>query len=444
MAQGGKPKHRVVIIGGGFGGLYAAKSLRYVNVELTLIDRNNFHLFQPLLYQVATGGLSPADITSPLRAVLHRQRNASVIKGEVVGLDLGRRTVSVERLDRPGADEFAYDSLIVAAGSANHYFGHNDWEATAPGLKSIEEALKIRHKILAALEAAERCQDPDKRDAYLTFVVIGGGATGVELAGAIAEIAFHTAVHDFRNFDPRVARILLVEGNERVLPVFDDSLSARARKHLEAMGVEVHTGAFVSDIIGTSVTLHKGDTTSHVNSHTILWAAGVKASPIARWLANGNADIIDRQGRVKVSPDLTLPGHPNVFVIGDLANYSHQTGEPLPGLAPVAMQQGRYVARLIAARLKGKSRKPFRYLDKGNLATIGRNRAVGVIRGLKVSGRIAWLVWLFIHLMYLVEFQNRLLVFIQWLWNYITLNRGARIIVGETPTRSTKVDEHGK
>ena len=420
--------HRVVIVGGGFGGLYAAKALRKAPVELTLLDRRNFHLFQPLLYQVATGGLSPANIAAPLRAVLKRQRNARVLLGEAVGFDLPGRAVLLKNGAR-----LPYDSLIVATGSTHHYFGHPEWEKLAPSLKSIEDATAMRRRVLYAFEAAERLSDPAARQAWLTVVVVGGGPTGVELAGTLGELADSTLRNNFRSIDPSAARILLVEGLDRVLSTYPPKLSAKAAQSLQRLGVTVLTGALVTDVRPDAVTLRRDGRTEVVPTHTVLWGAGVEASPLARELARASGAELDRGGRVGVRPDLTLPGHPEVFVIGDMANYSHQTGKPLPGVAQVAMQQGRYAAELVAGRLAGRAPGPFRYKDKGSMATIGRASAVADLGWLRLSGLLAWLVWLFVHILYLIEFENRVLVMVQWASNYFTRNRAARLITGEDP-----------
>ena len=415
------PTHRVVILGGGFGGLYAAKALGKAPVQLTIVDRRNFHLFQPLLYQVATGALSPGEIASPLRAVLNRQKNTRVLLGEAVDLDAaGRRLV----LD---IGSIEYDTLIVATGSRNYHFGHDDWEACAPGLKTIEEATRIRHKILYAFEAAERESDPAKRREWLTFVVVGGGPTGVELAGALGEIANETLKHDFRTIRPEEARILLLDASSRVLPPFPPDLSQAAEHSLIRLGVRSRTNVKVIGIDAHGVMLQAPTGTESIPSRTVIWAAGVRASPFGEVLARRAGANLDRNGHVIVEPDCSLPGDPGIFVIGDLAHFE-QNGKPLPGVAQVAMQQGAYVAKLIRARLAGGALKPFRYFDKGNLAVIGRGAAVAEIRKMHFSGLLAWLIWLFIHLMYLVQFQNRLLVLIQWAWNYFTRNRSARLI----------------
>jgi len=415
---------RVVIVGGGFGGLYAAKALGKTPVRLTVIDRRNFHLFQPLLYQVATGGLSPGEIASPLRVVLRHNQNAHVVLGEVVDIDSVKRLVILRDGTVP------YDDLVIATGSTHHYFGNPQWEPLAPALKTIEDATEIRSRVLAAFEHAEREPDPEKRRAWLTFVVVGGGPTGVELAGALGEIANDTLRGDFRRINPAEAAILLVEGTDRMLPAFPPDLSAKAEAHLIRLGVRPRTGAIVSEIDPDGVTFKAGDRLERVPAHTVLWAAGVKASPLGQILAARAGATLDKAGRVLVAPDLTVPGHPEIFVIGDLANFSHQTGQPLPGVAPVAMQQGRHVARTIQRRLRNLGSRPFRYFNKGNLATIGRNRAVADFGWIHISGFVAWFTWVFVHLMYLVEFDNRLLVFVEWVYDYFTRNRGARLITG--------------
>jgi NADH dehydrogenase len=416
--------HRVVIIGGGFGGLYAAKTLGPAPVRVTLIDRRNFHLFQPLLYQVATGSLSPGEIASPLRHVLRRSRNTEVLLGEVVDLDTTLRQVIL----RDGTA--GYDTLIVATGSSHHYFGHDEWEKYAPALKTIEDATEIRSRMLLAFEKAEREPDSEARHQWLTFVVVGAGPTGVELAGALGEIANDTLRHDFRHIDPSEAQIVLVEGSDRVLQAYPPDLSADAEQALIELGVRTMTQAMVQVIDETGVTVHRGDETRHIAARTVLWAAGVQASPLGRMLKDRAGATLDRAGRVMVEADLTIAAHPEILVIGDLANFSHQTGKPLPGVAPVAIQQGRYAGALTVKRLAGKTVRPFRYWDKGSLATIGRAAAVADFGRIHISGLIAWLTWLFVHLMYLVGFDNRLLVFIKWAYSYLTFNRGARLITG--------------
>jgi NADH dehydrogenase len=423
MATDGR--HRVVIIGGGFGGLHAARSLKKAPVQVTLLDRRNFHLFQPLLYQVATGGLSPANIAAPLRGILSRQKNAQVLLAEAVGFDAAGRRV----LLRDGV--LPYDSLIVAAGSTHSYFGRQEWEPLAPGLKTIEDATAIRSRILMAFERAERETDPVLRREWMTFVIVGAGPTGVELAGTLAEIARYTLKHDFRTIDPEDATILLVDAADRVLTAYPAELSARARRDLERRNIVVRTNALVAGVAADHVVFKQGERTEVVRCRTVLWAAGVQASPLAAVLAEATGAERDRAGRLLVLPDLTLPGHPEVFAIGDMVNYPHLGGKPLPGLAPVAIQQGQYAARVIASRLTGRSLPPFRYKDFGSMATIGRGSAVAQYRRWKFTGFFAWLMWLFVHLMKIVQYRNRLLVLIQWGWNYLTFDRAARLITGE-------------
>lgn len=413
---------RVVVVGGGFAGLYAAQHLARANVALTLVDRRNFHLFQPLLYQVATGGLSPADVAAPLRAVLAGQRNARVLLAEATGIDArGRRL-----LLRDGA--LAYDALVLATGARHHYFGQPGWETLAPGLKTIEDATEIRRRVLSAFEAAELEPDPARRAACLTFVVVGAGPTGVELAGALAEIARDTLRGNFRTSDPSAARVVLVEGTERVLPSYPADLSEQARLALTRLGVEVRVGTLVSDVTPDTVVLRRDALVEPLAARVVLWAAGVQASPLGRALHEATGCPLDRQGRVRVEPDLSVPGQAEIFVAGDLAHARGADGQPLPGVAPVAMQQGRHVARAVVARLAGRPTRPFHYFHKGSLATIGRAAAVADFGRVRFGGYPAWLAWLFIHLMYLVEFENRLLVFVQWAWNYFTRNRSARLI----------------
>ncbi len=424
--------HRVVIIGGGFGGLNAARGLRRTPAQVTLVDRKNYHLFQPLLYQVATGSLSPGDITAALRPLFRNDKNITVLMGDVVDIDVsGRRVILSD-------GELPYDTLIVAAGSEPSYFGHNAWSQAAPPLKTIEDATEIRRRWLVAFEAAEREAaernetDPDVRRAWLTFVIVGGGPTGVELAGALGEISRDTLKGDFRSIRPEEAHIFLIEAAPRILPAFAEQLSTSAEKTLAGLGVRTLVNTRVTALDESGVTIAAAAGTRRIEARTVIWAAGVRPSPLAQSLARAGATLDG--GRVIVQPDLTLAGHPEIFVIGDLAFFSHGYGQPLPGLAPVAMQQGRFVAQVIKARLKNRrAPKPFRYFDKGNLATIGRGEAVGEIRRLKLEGMPAWLVWLFVHLMYLVGFQNRLLVFIQWAFYYATFNRRARIITGGSP-----------
>jgi NADH dehydrogenase len=420
-------QHRVVILGGGFGGLYAAKALKHAPVQVTLLDRRNFHLFQPLLYQVATGSLSPGEIASPLRAIFRRQRNTEVLLGEAVDLNTDSRRVIL-------ADgEIKYDTLVVATGSGDYYFGHDEWKRSAPGLKSIEEATAIRGKILYAFEAAEREHDPAKRREWLTFVMVGAGPTGVELAGALGEIAHDTLRRDFRSIHPEEAVIVLLEGGPRVLPSYAPDLSTKAEASLIRLGVTPKMNALAIGIDDSGVTVKTAAGTERIAARTVIWSAGVRASSFGQVLANRAGAQLDRGGRVGVNPDLSLPNHPEIFVIGDLAR-SEEDGEPLPGVAQVAMQGGGYVAKLIAARLRGGTLPPFRYFDKGSLAVIGRASAVAEIGKLHISGLLAWFTWLFVHLMYLVEFSNRILVFIHWGFLYLTYDRGARLITGSEPT----------
>jgi NADH dehydrogenase len=425
-------QHRAVIVGGGFGGLYAAQELGKANVQVTLIDRRNFHLFQPLLYQVATGGLSPANIASPLRAVLKRQRNTRVLLGEVVQFDLERRLAILKDGTEP------YDSLIVATGSRHHYFGHPEWEQFAPGLKSIEDATTIRRRILSAFELAERCGNSEDCRALMTFIIVGGGPTGVELAGAIGEVAHATLRGNFRSIDPAQARIILLEGTDRILGTYPPKLSAKAVKSLQRLGVTVRLNTLVTDVQADRVTVRTGDHSETIRAHTVLWGAGVEASPLAKALALASDAELDRAGRIIVQPDLTLPGHPEVFVVGDMVNYSYQGGKPLPGVAQVAMQQGRYAADLIQRRLRGAPPVPFHYHDRGSMATIGRAAAVADLGWIAFSGLLAWLAWLFIHILFLIEFENRILVLFQWAWNYFTLNRTARLITGADAAEKVK------
>jgi NADH dehydrogenase len=429
--------HRVVIVGGGFGGLQAAVNLKRADIDLTLIDRRNFHLFQPLLYQVATGALSPGEIASPLRGVLKRQKNTTVMLADVTDIDVERHRIRCESVVGRHPSDVTYDTLIVAAGAGHAYFGHDEWEPLAPGLKTLEDALELRRRILSAFEAAEIEPDPDLQRQYLTFVVVGGGPTGVELAGQIAEIARDTVKRDFRKIDPRTARIVLVEGADRVLLAFPPRLSEKGKEQLEKLGVTVRLDRLVTDVDEEGVTLAvPGGGTERLESQTIVWAAGVAASPLAAILGRATGADVDRAGRVTVLPDLTLPGHPEIMVLGDMTRVSDGHGGliPLPGVAPAAMQMGRYAAKVVKARLKGKEPPgPFRYRDKGNLATIGRMKAVGLIKGVPLTGLIAWLGWLTIHLFYLTGLQNRILVLIRWTVSFITHGRGARLITGEPP-----------
>ncbi|MUG94687.1 NAD(P)-binding protein [Scytonema sp. UIC 10036] len=420
-----QPPHHVVIVGGGFGGLYAAKALGRTNVKVTLIDKRNFHLFQPLLYQVATGTVSPADISSPLRSILSKSKNTKVLLGEVTDIDPQAQEVIL------GEEAIHYDSLILATGAKHSYFGKDRWEEFAPGLKTVEDAIEMRRRIFMAFEAAEKETDPEKRRAWLTFVVVGGGPTGVELAGAIAELAYHTMKEDFRNIDTNEAQVLLLEGLDRVLPPFASELSKQAEASLTKLGVAVHTKTLVTNIEGDILTLKQGDEFQQIAAKTVLWAAGVKASPLGKLLCERTGAESDRAGRVIVEPDLSVKGFSNIFVIGDLAHFAHQNGKPLPGVAPVAMQEGQYVAKLIQQRMKGKTLPQFSYTDMGSLAVIGQNAAVVDLGFAKFTGFVAWLFWLMVHIYFLIEFDNKLLVMIQWGWNYFTRKRGARLITGQ-------------
>ena len=412
-APNGSPTPRspnVMILGGGFGGLAAARALDGAPVSVTLVDRRNHHLFQPLLYQVATASLNASDIAEPIRKVLQRQDNAEVLLAEVGAIDVEHRTVTFT-----DGGELGYDYLIVAAGAAHSYFGHDEWEPYAPSLKSIEDALDVRRRVLVAFEAAEREEDPAVKAAWLAFVIVGGGPTGVELAGSLAEMARHALRGEFRHIDPARARIVLVEGLDRVLPTFPPKLSARARKDLEAMGVDVRTGIRVSSIDDNGVDLDG----SRMEARTVLWAAGVRASPI---------------GRVLVRPDLSLPEHPEVFVVGDLAAME-QDGKPVPGVAQAAIQGGRHAASVIRGGLEGRPAEPFRYRDKGMLAAIGRAEAVADLPHLDISGFVAWVIWVFVHIYFLIGFRNRVLVMTQWALAFVTHDRGARLITGPPATR---------
>ncbi len=416
--------HKVVIVGGGFGGLYTAKTLAKANVNITLIDKRNFHLFQPLLYQVATGTLSPADISSPLRSVLRKSKNTRVLLGEVNNIDPKAQQVILDDKVIP------YDTLIVATGANHSYFGKDEWKEYAPGLKTVEDAIEIRRRIFSAFEAAEKENDPEKRRALLTFVVVGAGPTGVELAGAIAELAYKTLHEDFRNISTSETRILILQGRDRILPYISPDLSQAAAEALESLGVEVHTKARVTNIENNIVTFKEGGEVKEVASKTILWAAGVKASTMGKVLEHTTDVECDHAGRVMVEPDLTIKGYKNIFVVGDLANFSHQNGQPLPGVAPVAKQQGEYVAKLIQKRMKNQTLPQFNYNDVGSLAMIGQNLAVVDLGLIKLKGFIAWVFWLLIHIYFLIEFDTKVVVVIQWAWNYITRNRRSRLITG--------------
>src|SRR5215813_1776260 len=414
--DGRQPPH-VVVIGGGFGGLKAARTLAKYPVRVTLIDRRNHHLFQPLLYQVATAGLSPGEIAAPIRSILHGHRNVHVLLGEVVDIDVTNRMVKLTDA------KVSYNYLVIAAGATHSYFGHNEWEPLAPGLKTIEDALEIRRRVLLAFELAERQAAEGEGQIPLNFVVVGGGPTGVELAGTLAEIARHVLAHEFVYIDPKQTRIILLEGGPRVLPAYAEDLSRSAEEQLRKLGVDVRTSTMVTSIDADAVCV--GET--RIPAVVVLWAAGVAASPLGRKLGVP----VDRAGRVGVDRDLSIPGHREVFVIGDLAAFKDERGNLLPGVAPVAMQEGVAVAKNIGRDLEGKERVPFRYFDKGSLATIGRAAGVAQFGKVHISGYFAWLAWLFIHIFFLIGFKNRILVMIQWAWSYLTYERGARLITGD-------------
>ncbi len=413
-----KSNPRVVIVGGGFGGLLAARTLARNPVQVTLIDRQNFHTFQPLLYQVATAGLSPGEIAAPIRWILRSRRNVEVLMSEVQDFDLARKVVKLQD------GEVAYDYLIVASGASHAYFGHDEWEPFAPGLKTIEDALEIRRRVLLAFELAERQAANGKEQVQLNFVVVGGGPTGVELAGTLAEISRRALANEFRTIDPRKTTIVLLEGGPRILPAYPEDLSRSAEEQLRRLGVEVHTSAMVTGVTPGAVQMGK----TRLPATVTIWAAGVAASPLGKKLGAP----VDRAGRVLVNPDLSLPGHPEVFVIGDLAALKDEHGKWLPGVAPVAMQEGKATAHNIAAELRGEARKNFHYFNKGNLATIGRAAGVAEFGKIHISGFVAWLSWLFIHIFFLIGFRNRIIVMVQWAWSYFTYERGARLITGDT------------
>jgi NADH:ubiquinone reductase (H+-translocating) len=413
-----KSKPKVVIVGGGFGGLWAAKALKNKPVDVALIDRKNHHTFQPLLYQVATAVLSPGEIASPIRRILHNAKNVEVILGEAAGFDKEKQTVKLS--DGP---EISYDYLIVAAGARHAYFGHDDWETSAPGLKTVEDALEIRRRVLLAFELAEREAYLNGSHKPLNFVVVGGGPTGVELAGAIADIARMALAKDFKVIDTTKARVLLFEGSDRVLGTFHEKLSTSAKKQLEDIGVEVKLNSFVTDIEPGRVKV-SGD---WIECDVVLWATGVAASPVGKALGVET----DKAGRVFVQPDLTIPGHENIFVIGDMASLKQENGEPVPGVSPAAMQMGTLTAKNILADLKGEPRKNFRYVDKGTMATIGRSKAIADVQGFHFKGFIAWMMWLFLHVFFLIGFRNRIYVLLEWFWAYLTRERSARLITGD-------------
>jgi len=423
-------RSKVVIVGGGFGGLCAAQALKSAPVDVTLIDRRNFHLFQPLLYQVATGSLSPGEIAAPLRGILSRQKNTRVLLGDVIDVNPQAKCV----LLADGAN-VEYDSLIVAAGSQSSYYGHDAWRAWAPSLKSVEEAIEVRHKILYAFEVAERISDPMLRRAWLTFVIVGAGATGVELAGALGEIAQQTLKNDFRSIRPQEAQIILIDGAPRVLTSFPEDLSQKAARSLAKLGVQVKTGVMVKDLDRDGVSYEINGVSGRLDAKTVIWAGGVAVPALAKTLAKRANAETDKGGRIKVNPNLTVADHPDIYVVGDLALSLDRNGKPLPGVAQVAMQQGTYAAKTITRKVQGrKELPPFAYFDKGNLAVIGRAAAVANVFGVRLSGMPAWLVWAFIHLMYIVEFQSRILVFIQWAFQDLTFSRGARLITGTSTT----------
>ncbi len=419
--------HRVVIVGGGFAGLHAARHLGHLDVSVTLIDTRNFHLFQPLLYQVATASLSPANIAAPLRTILKNQKNTTVLMGQVIDIDVEKREVVLEDARVP------YDSLLLATGARHQYFGRDDWEKYAPGLKTIEDALNIRQRILTAFELAERETDPKAIERLLNFVIIGSGPTGVELAGALCEVSRQTLTREFRNIDPSKAHIIILERQNRVLPMYPDELSKNAGDTLRALGAELRPGVVVTDITKQGVEIEVNGGKEFIPTANVIWAAGVLASPMGKKLAEKTGAELDPAGRVKVDDHLHLPGHPEIFVLGDLAHCPGPKGTPLPAVAPVATQMGRYAAQVIEDQLANRTTPPFNYHDLGSMATIGRSNAVAQLPWFKLSGFLAWVAWLFIHLMNLIEFQNRVLVLMQWSWNYVTWRRAARLIT-EVPT----------
>jgi NADH:ubiquinone reductase (H+-translocating) len=429
--------HRVVIVGGGFGGLLAARRLRGAPVEVTLIDRQNHHLFQPLLYQVATGILSSGEIAPPLRSVLRRQRNIEVELADVKGFDLDARKVLVMRVDGVHY-ELPYDSLIVAAGAGQSYFGHDEYSRWAPGMKTINDALELRGRILGAFEMAELVTDPAEQEEWLTFVVVGGGPTGVEIAGQIAELSERVVDHDFRRIDPRNAKVLLFDGGERILATFGEQLSGKATKGLGKLGVEVQASSLVTDLDRTGVTVKQGETERRIPARTKVWAAGVQASPLARLLGEASGAEVDRAGRVSVLPDCTLPGHPEVFAVGDMMSL-----DELPGVAEVAMQQGLHASNTIRRRLAGKEGKPFRYRDLGSMATISRFRAVVSYKGIRLSGFAGWMAWLFVHLAFLTGFKNRLATIPRWAFTFIGNGRPQRTITRQQVIARVAIEEAG-
>ncbi len=418
-------RHKVVILGSGFAGLYAARNLKNTDVDITIVDRNNHHLFQPLLYQVATGALSPGDIASPVRGILHKYKNIRIMKASATGLDVKHKKLLLENNSVP------YDTLIVATGMKNHYFNHDDWESKAPGLKSLSDAVEMRRRLLDAFEAAEIEEDTEKQQTYQTMAVIGAGPTGVEMVGAIAELAHHTLRKDFRTIDPKKTRIVLIEGGERLLPSFHEKLSIKAKRDLQAMGVEVMTQCMVKEMRDDSLLLQTPDGEKVLSVATVIWAAGIKAAGFSEIIKNSTGAEQDRFNRIKVDGNLSIPGFPELLIVGDMACVLRQDGSTVPMVAPAANQEGRYAAKLIRRRLRGKSLKDFDYFDKGSLAVIGRNKAVVEVAGNRFGGIIAWFIWVFIHITFLIGFDNKILVLLQWSWTYFTKNRGARLIIDE-------------
>ncbi|HBF34642.1 TPA: FAD-dependent oxidoreductase [Candidatus Sumerlaeota bacterium] len=430
---------RIVVIGGGFAGLYFARHLRKENVHVTLVDKRNFHLFQPLLYQVATGGLNAGDISAPLRSIFRNHERTVVLLAEMVDLDSVAKKVILSD------GELEYDYLVIATGAKHHYFGHPEWEKDAPGLKTLEDAMQMRRRIFLAFEAAERQTDPKLREEYMTFVIVGGGPTGVELAGALGELALYTLRHDFSFIKPNEVKIHLLEGMDRVLQPFPPSLSERARKGLESLGVTVETNCCVTNIDIPSVRLKRNGQEDEIRTRTVLWGAGVQASPLGKVLADRAGAELDRCGRVMVQPNLTLPGHPEIFVLGDIAHVKDKNGNPLPQVAPAAIQEGDHAAHRLIAQLHGnKDPGDFCYFDKGSLAVIGRNAAVCFVGKLRMHGFIAWLMWAFVHIHFLIQFQNKLVIMVQWAWSYVTRQRGPRIITGKSPFPLVKNEKDRK